>query len=127
MPRTGRCRAGRRSCRPAEHETKQRFVPADAPADSLRVGVEYELVRIETVARVRGEGTVYAVAIELPRLQIRHVAVPHHVGLLGQRNGQRLDVRVGRLEETELNPGRVFGEECEVDADTVPGRAQGIG
>ena len=62
------------------------------------------------MADVRRERAVDAVAVQLSRLQIRHVAVPDHVGLLGQRDRQRLDVRVGRLEETELDAGRVLGE-----------------
>ena len=37
-----------------------------------------------------------------------------------------LDFGVGRIEQAELDSGRVFGEQREVDPDAVPRRAQRI-
>ena len=79
----------------AEGEAEERFVPAQRPADDAGVGIEHQLVGIEAMTGVRREGTVDAVAIELARLNVRQIAVPDHVGLFGERDGQRLDFRFG--------------------------------
>jgi hypothetical protein len=97
------------------------------PPDGLRVGVEDELVRIEAVAALRGEGAVDPVAVQLARVDVRQVAVPDHVGLLGQRDRHRLGLGIERVEQAELDAGRVLREDGEVDADAVPRGAERIG
>ena len=107
-------------------EAEQRVVPAHGPADDLGVGIQDQLVRVEAMAEVRRVRAVHAVAVQLARMHVRQVAVPDHVGLLGQRNRQRLDFGVDRVEQAELDAGGVLGEQREVDADAVPGGAERI-
>src|SRR5687767_14464335 len=76
------------------------------------------------MAVMRRERSMDAVAVELCRMDVRHVAVPDHVGLFGQRNGQRFHVGVARVEQAQLDARRVLGEDGEVDSDTIPGRAE---
>src|SRR5688572_26142071 len=99
-------------------------MPPGRAADDFRVRIEHELVRIEAVARVRRIGPVHAVAIELPGVHVRQIPVPDHVRLLLQRNRQRFDLGVDRIEQAELDSRRMLGEHREVHADTVPGRAK---
>ncbi len=55
-------------------------------------------------------------------MDVGEVAVPHHVGVLGKGNRQRLHLGVDRVEEAQLDAGGVLGKDREVDADTVPRR-----
>ena len=108
-------------------EPEQRIVPADRTPDDLGVGIQYQLVGIESMTEMRRERPVNPVAVELSRMHVGHVAVPDHVGLFGQRDRQRFHLRVDRIEQAQLDPRRVLGEDREVDPDTVPGRAEGMG
>ena len=74
------------------------------------------------MAVLRRVRAVDAVAVKLTGVHVGEVAVPHHVGVLGQRDRQRLHLGVDRVEETELDAGGVLGKDREVDADTVPRR-----
>ena len=95
-------------------------------AIAFAYGIEHHLVRIEPVT-VRGiPGAVDAITVELARPDIRHIAVPVHVRLLGQRNPLALDRCLGTIEEAEVHTGRVLGEDREVDAEPVPRRAERI-
>ena len=111
----------------ARSKTEERVVPADRTADDLRVGIHDELVGVESMTGVRRVRTVHAIAVELPGMDVGQVAVPDHVGLLGQRDGQGFDLGVDRVEEAQLHAGRVLGKNREIDPDAVPGCAEGIG
>ena len=66
----------------AEPDLVTVVAPAHAPGDAFRIGIEDELVGIETVTLLWGIRPMDAVAIELPRPRIRQVAMPDEVGLL---------------------------------------------
>src|SRR5262249_7133216 len=65
------------------------------------------------------------VAIQLPGTHVGEIAVPHHVGLLGQRDRRRRRGRIRRVEETELYAGSVGRKDGEVHPDAGPGRPEG--
>ena len=73
------------------------------------------------------ERTVHTVAIQLAGPDVGQITVPDHVGLLGQRNHQRLGFRLGRIEQAQLYASRMFGEQREVDADAIPGGTEWVG
>ena len=69
---------------------------------------------------------MYTVAVKLSGAGVWEVAVPDHVGLLGQHDaGGRLG-GVGRVEEAQFDARGVAREDGEVDAESGPGRPQGI-
>ena len=105
---------------------EHRIVPPDGPGDRFCVRVEHHLVRVEPVT-VRGiPGAVDAITVELARPDIRHVAVPVHVRLLGQRDPLALGRCLRTIEEAQVHTGRVLGKDGEVDAEAVPRRAERI-
>ena len=110
----------------AHPEAEERVVPARRATDDLRVRIHDQLARVEAVAVLRRIGAVDAKAVELTRVDVGKVAVPHHVGMFRQRNGQRFHLRVDRIEQAELDAGCVLGKNREVDADAVPRRTQRI-
>ncbi len=113
---------GRRAVGRAHAKREQRVVPPRRASDDLGVGVHDQLARVEAMAVLRRVGAVDAIAVELTGVHVGEVAVPHHVGVLGQRDRQRLHLGVDRVEEAELDAGGVLGKDREVDADTVPRR-----
>src|SRR5439155_4600888 len=93
----------------------------DRTFDRLRVRVEQELRRVEPVPPFGRVGAVHPEAVALARADAREVAVPGVRGALRERN-PRLVVRL--VEQAQLHPLRVLGEEREVRAVAVPGRAE---
>ena len=89
----------------------------------LRVRVDQQLVRVESVARTRIVRPVDAIAVEHAGMQVAVVAVPHLVRVLGQRDALQL-APPGLVEQAELHLLRMLGEQREVDAPPIPGRAQ---
>src|SRR5204863_524490 len=89
-------------------------------------GVENDLVVVEAVPLGWLVGAVDAVAVQLPRLDVGQVGVPHLVGVFGKGDAVRLGRRLGGLEQTQLDLAGVFGEQGEVDAGAVPGGAQRV-
>ena len=55
----------------------KRIIPAQDPADGLRVRIQHEFVRVEPKAVLRLVGAVNSVAVELPRLEVGQIDVPH--------------------------------------------------
>src|SRR5690606_29142559 len=113
--------------RRADREAEHAVVPPHVAADSLRIRVEEQLRRVEAMAVARVVGAVDAVAVQLPRADVRQVAVPHLLRPLTQRNTVRLAPRVRRVEEAQLDSRRMFGEEGEVDADAIACGTERIG
>jgi len=75
--------------------------------------------------RRRIVGAVHAVSVQLPRSDVRQVAVPDLMGIFRKRYPGDLLVAVF-VEEAEIHPFRVSGEEGEVGSTAVPGCSQGI-
>ena len=101
--------------------------PPELPADRLGVGIQQELVRVESQALLGVIRSVDTEAVELPRCQPRDIGVPYPVGTLAQGNGARLGFVVRPVEQADL--GGVGGrrEKGEVDPLAVPGGSLRIG
>src|SRR5581483_8755086 len=91
------------------------------------VRIEEELRAVEAVPRARVVRPVDPKAVPPSRARLGQIAMPHLVGALLERDARPLVVAVRPVEEAELDAGRALGEEREVDARAVPGRAERIG
>ena len=69
---------------------------------------------------------MHAVAVELARPDVGQVAVPDLVGVFGQGDAVGLAPAVG-VEQAQFDLGGVGGEQGEIDARSVPGRAARMG
>jgi hypothetical protein len=98
-------------------------VPADAPLDVARIGVEQELGRIEAVSMRRVPGSVDPVAVELTRKDAAQVAVPDVIGTARQADATGL-VPLAGIEQAEIDGGRVLRKQGEIDAAPVEMRAK---
>ena len=103
---------------------EHRRVPVHLTLDGLGVGVDQQLVRVAAVPLGRGPRPVHPVAVALPGLHPGHVAVVHEAGHLGQLDAA-LDAVV--VEQAQLDGVGHLGEDREVGARPVVGRAQGLG
>ena len=103
----------------------KRVVPVHAALQQPRVRVDQQLVRVEPVAALGFIGPVDAVAVQLAWAQVRQVAVPDLVRVLGQRHPRRLAPTAG-IEKAQLDPLGVHREQREVDAAAVPVGAERI-
>ena len=100
--------------------------PARLAGDRLGIGIEQDFVGIEAMPLGRLVGPVDPKAINLPRHHVRQIDVPDQVGLLGQRDANRLLFVVGRIEQAELDLRRVFRIQGKIDAAAVPRGSQRI-
>jgi hypothetical protein len=66
------------------------IAPAERSRQDLRVRVEQELVRVESVAALGVVGSVDPVAVELSRTRVGEIAVPGLIGVFGERNAVQL-------------------------------------
>ena len=69
---------------------------------------------------------MHAKAVELTGSRVGEVAVKDLVGAFAQPEAVRFSLLVGCIEETEVDGGSVLGKEGEVDAFSIPGRAERI-
>ena len=106
---------------------KERVIPLDLARDRLGVGIDEQLGRIEPVTVLGIVRAMDPEAVELARSHVGEKAVPDLVGPFPKQNLVLLDRIVRPLEQTELDGGRVLGEDGEVDALSVPGGAEGVG
>ncbi len=105
---------------PADPVAEMGIGPAKRPREVPGIGVDEQLGRIEAVA-VRGVVVaVDAIAVEQARKDVRQIAVPDLVGVFGEVDPLDLATAV-RIEQTELDPLGIGGEEREIDAAAVPG------
>ena len=74
-----------------------------------------------------GVGAVDPVAVEQAWARLGQIDVPDLVGVLGDGDAANLALRDSRVEEAEIDRGRVFAEKGEVDAGAVPGGARRVG
>ncbi|MNU90348.1 hypothetical protein D3C71_802130 [compost metagenome] len=86
------------------------------------VGVQQQLVAVETVPGLGRVRAVHAIAVALARAGVGQVAVPYLVGVLGQDDPLHLTPPL--VEQAQLHAGGMAAVEREVDAHPVPGRAQ---
>src|SRR4029079_893582 len=69
--------------------------------------------------------TINTVSVNLPRAQIRTIAVPHFVGVFGQAGASDLAFAI-LVEEAEFHRLGILREQSEVHAFAVPSRSEGI-
>jgi hypothetical protein len=131
--RLGRLTAGVELVDPpgcGEPVVEQRLGPVDLALDRLRVRVEQQLGRVRPQPPRRVARPVHPEAVALARPDAREVAVPDETIYLGQ-----LDARLGQspaalatrvVEQAELHTLGDLGEQREVSARAVEGRAQRI-
>jgi len=103
---------------------EQALVPVDLAVRRLGVGVEQELVGVAAQALRRVPRPVHAVAVALPRLHLRQVAVPDEGVHLVELDAGLLAVVV---EQAQLHALGDLAEESEVGAAPVERRAQRVG
>ena len=114
---------GEVGARAADPVAVERVVPAQLAGERPGVGVEQQLVRVEAVPGLGRVGAMGAQAVELAGAQVGEVAVPDLVGELRQRDAVGLAPALG-VEQAELDPAGVGGEDRDVDAGAVPGGAE---
>jgi hypothetical protein len=107
----------------ADLVAEESVAPLDGAVERSRVGIEQELGGVEAVAGGGLPGALHAIAVADARPRLRQVDVPDVLGLLGHGDARLAAV----VEQAELDGLRVLGEESEVHARAVPGRAERIG
>ena len=105
---------------------EQRGIPLQLTDHLPGIGVEQELVGIEAMAGRRLVGTMNAIAVDRARPRIGKVAVPDFVGVFRQHDALDLAF-AGGIEQAKLDLCRVGREQCEIDAQPVPGRTERVG
>ena len=83
------------------------------------IRVEQQLVSVEAVPGLGIPCTVHAVAVNGARPGIGQIAVPDLVGIFRQLDPLQLGTAF-LVEQAQLHPGGIGGEQRKVDADTVP-------
>ena len=94
-------------------------LPIHLAGNRLRIRIDEQLVGIEAQPLLRTERAMDAIAVELPRLQAGHVAVPDEVGLLFYINAFGL-FAAAAVKQAELYPLSFFRIEREVHPRSVP-------
>src|SRR5687768_5053053 len=92
----------------------------------MGVRVEDNFGWIEPVPVDWAPGAVDTVSVQLTRSDVRQVRVPDHVRAIDEGDADHLDACVRRVEQAKLDLGGILREECEIDARSIPARAQGI-
>ncbi len=113
--------------RVAEVVAEQGLVPVDLAAGCLGVGVEEQLVGVAPQPAGRVPRTVDAVAVALPGLHRRQVAVPDEGVHLGELDPLLRELLALAVDEAQLDPLGDLAEQGEVRAAPVEGRAQRVG
>ena len=72
---------GRRVVGESHAKAEERIVPPRRASDDLRVRIHDQLARVEALSVLRRVRAVDAEAVELTRMDVWQVAVPHHVGV----------------------------------------------
>ena len=92
----------------------------------LGVGVEQQLVVIETVSLQRRVRAMHPQAVACAELQSGHEAVPDLIGVFRQRDATRF-VHTGTVVDADIDPRSVRGEHGEIHAIVVESSAKGMG
>ncbi len=109
----------------ADPVAEQVVVPAQSSAQFLRVGIDQELLGVETMTAGGLVGAVHPVAIEQTGAGFGQVAVPDLVGLLRHRDSLRL-TPAACVEDAQLNLLGVLAEQGEIHPPSVPGCPQWV-
>ena len=110
----------------ADAVAEMRVCPFQIAHEISGIGVDKELVRVETVAPRRIVGAMNAIAVELPRANVRQIAMPNLVRVFRQADPRGL-LSPGFVEQTEVHPFGIFREQGEIHAHPVPFGATRIG
>ena len=101
-------------------------IPFELAGMGARIGIEKQLVGIETMAFGRLVGSMHAVAVELSGPDVRHIAVEDLVRVFRQLDTRGLG-RTAAVEQTDFNLRRVGRKQREVGALSVPMRTARMG
>ena len=93
---------------------------------SNRIGIEQQLVGVETVPGFRLIGPVHPIAVDRARTHIGEIAMPDLIGVLRQFDPFEL-LLAFVVEEADLYLGCVGGEDSEVRALSIPRGASWVG
>src|SRR6266545_7255086 len=104
-----------------ERIAKEGLVPPYPAGNGLGVGIKEELGRVEAMAVLWGIGTVYTIAIALPRTETGHIPVPDIIRAGWQRDAQILVGTLRGVEEAEINPRSMLGEQRKIHPSAIPG------
>ena len=84
----------------------QRVGPFDLAMELASIGIEQQLVRIETMPGLGLVAAMRAVAIKQARPDIRQIAMPYLVGAFGQGIAPQFPLSLG-IKDTKLDPVRI--------------------
>src|SRR6476660_4967467 len=102
---------------------EQRLVPLEIADELAGIWIDQELVWIEAMAVRRIVRPRHAIAIDGARPRVRQIAVPYFIRVFGQRDpfdlGRAVDV-----EDAQFHLAGVRGKQREINADSIPSRAQ---
>ena len=104
----------------------KRVRPTRVPGQLPGVGVDQQLVRVEAVAFMRGEGTVRAQTVKLAGHQAGNAAMPDAPGAFRQRHARNLALPV-RAKKADVDLRRMVGKDGEIYPVSIKGRAQRAG
>ena len=99
--------------------------PAQRPGDLAGIGVEQQLVRVETMTLLRRIRAMRAIAVNEPGVRIGKIAVPNLIGVFRQHELCDL-AAAGRIEQAEIDALGAGGEHGKVHAQPVPGGAKRV-
>src|SRR5262245_62220407 len=104
---------------------KQCIAPAKPSLKSFGVGVDKQLVRIESMPIHRIEWSIDSVPVKQIGSSVRQIGVPDFVGVFGKDDAGLL-MPAGAVEEAELDFFGVRRKDRKVDAFTVPSRSERV-
>jgi hypothetical protein len=93
---------------------------------SNRVGIEQQLIGVETVPGFRLIGPVHPIAVDRASTHVGDVAMPDLIGVLRQFDPFEL-LLAFVVEEADLYLGGMGGEESKVRALSIPAGASWVG
>ena len=110
----------------ADGVAKQRLGPLQFADQLLGIRVDQQFVGVEAVTVLRLVRAVDAVAIHQARVRIGQVAMVDLVRVFGQLDAFEL-MLAGGVEQAQLDLGGIGRKQGEVDAQPIPGGAEGKG
>ncbi len=110
----------------ADGVAEQGFGPFEFAHQLFGIGVDQQFVVVEAVAVGRVVSTVHAVAVNQPRMGVGQVAMKGLVGVFGQFDAFQFHF-ASVVEQAQFDFCGVGREQREVNAQAVPGGAEGEG